>query len=335
MLRKILIAIVTVAVVLYAFYLINSTSEVKDEILRNDSGFVNILKGKEFSAVAYYKDKIYAGGIQGLYLIDPVTFQYEELEDNGKAFKTVRAIYIDRDMLWVGHENGIAILGDGKNQRIGKEEGMADPKVIDIARADENTMYAATYSGVAKISDNGISYMTVKDGLPADTIKTILKDSFGWIWFGAYTSRGGGVVCKKGNEVQSFDIGNGLVHNCITSIVEMHGHKILVGGGVFTEGGANILEYTGEKWKIIKTIKKEDGLAGDKVRNIFIDDHKNIWFCSEYDGVAIFKENGEKAILTDKNGLSDNEVKKVVQDGDGNYWLATKNGITIIGRAFI
>ena len=190
MLRKILIAIVTVAVVLYAFYLINSTSEVKDEILRNDSGFVNILKGKEFSAVAYYKDKIYAGGIQGLYLIDPVTFQYEELEDNGKAFKTVRAIYIDRDMLWVGHENGIAILGDGKNQRIGKEEGMADPKVIDIARADENTMYAATYSGVAKISDNGISYMTVKEGLPADTIKTILKDSFGWIWFGAYTSRG-------------------------------------------------------------------------------------------------------------------------------------------------
>lgn len=375
MTRKIIIGVLAIIMGASLFYLINYNSEKSDDLgisgnsdavynsyatdnpkgaaNSNNSKFINILKGKEFSAIVEYEGMIYAGGIQGLFSIEPDTFEYKELKLDNKPYRTVRALYVDNDELWVGHQDGIIIFNAGSHdglaiansgleekRRINKNNGLKDPRVIDILRIDQDTIFAATFSGIAQIkaenTSQEISFLTRKDYLPGDIIKIMLKESSGGLWLGAYTTRGGGAVYKKGDYIQHFDIKNGLAHNAITTIAETADGKILIGGGVFTQGGANILENIDDKWVITETLKKEDGLAGEKVRNIFVDNLNNIWFCSEYDGVAVFKENGEKIIVSEKDGLSDNEIKKALQDKNDDFWLATRSGINFItNRDFV
>jgi ligand-binding sensor domain-containing protein len=338
MLKKIILFIMALFMASGIYLLVNSGSDTAKPkaVIDVPKGFSELLKGYEFSAVNYCNGAVYAGGIQGLFKIDPETFHWEELKNGGKSYKSVRALYLDNNDLWVGDDEGLTILRDDKIiKTIEKKDGLKDTRIIDILRTDKNTVYAATFSGVAVIRDGNISFITKNDYLPGDSIKVMMKDSYGDIWLGAYNSTGGGIVIEKGEEKQFFNTQNGLVHNCITSFAETPDKKILVGGGFYTEGGASILENIKGKWVITKNLKKKDGLAGDKVRNIYIDNLNQLWFCSEYDGAAIFKEGRRILLLTVKDGLSDNEIKKIVQDKYSNYWLATRNGVTFVKQEAI
>ncbi len=350
MLRKINLAILILVIAAGLYLLINdqpkaATSETKPQ---NHPGYTSLLNGKEFSAITVLDGIVYAGGLQGLFRIDPATLEQIEIKNSDRSFQSVRVLLSDLSTLWVGHDEGLSHIASGVMiENISKQDGLTDPRIIDLIRVDNRTLYAATFSGVAVVRDGDISYLTKNDGLPGDSIKALLKDSFGGIWFGAYDAVGGGIVIKNGESSQVFDIKNGLVHNCITAIVETPEHQVLVGGGLYTEGGANLFEYTREKtagqsgglpggqWIIIETLRKENGLAGDKVRNIFVDQQDRIWFCSEYDGITIFEPGGRVLILTEADGLSDNEVKKIVQDNNHDYWLATRNGVTRISQEAI
>jgi ligand-binding sensor domain-containing protein len=54
-----------------------------------------------------------------------------------------------------------------------------------------------------------------------------------------------------------------------------------------------------------------------------------MWLGSEYDGVAIVDPDGV-TILDRTSGLSDNEVKVMLEDQDGQLWLGTRYGVTVI-----
>jgi ligand-binding sensor domain-containing protein len=52
-----------------------------------------------------------------------------------------------------------------------------------------------------------------------------------------------------------------------------------------------------------------------------------MWFGSEYNGLARL-EAGHWQVLTEKDGLSNPEIKCMVQDDSGNLWIGTRDGIT-------
>ena len=338
MLKRIIGLTLALALATGLYFLINQDAPAdRPEVLAAaHDGFTTLLQGDEFSTIAATQGAIYAGGMQGLFKIDPLTLAAVEIKNGERSFQSVRALYADQNDLWVGHDDGLSIIRDGQVIRtIGKEDGLVDPRVIDLLRVDNTTIYAATFSGLAIIREGSITFLANSDDLPGETIKVMLKDSVGFIWLGAYDARGGGVVIQKGDVKQAFDIETGLVHNCVTSIAETPDHQVLVGGGLLTEGGASLFNYDGQQWQIVRTIQKENGLAGEKVRHIFVDRSNRIWFCSEYDGVAIFRDTGDSLILTTADGLSDNEVKKIVQAENGDYWLATRDGVTRVQAAAI
>ena len=84
----------------------------------------------------------------------------------------------------------------------------------------------------------------------------------------------------------------------------------------------------------LAALTRKDGLAGDKVRLIYQDKAGNIWFASEYDGVAVFRDGKRVALLTTADGLAGQEVKKIVQEDSGIYWLATEQGLNRIATIF-
>jgi ligand-binding sensor domain-containing protein len=122
---------------------------------------------------------------------------------------------------------------------------------------------------------------------------------------------------------RSFSASDGLVHPSITSVTETRDGTIWVGSGFANTGGANRLTDQNR----FAGMSRKDGLAGDKVRQIYEDRLGRLWFCSEYDGVAIFAGGVRQRILTTSDGLAGDEVKKIIEDSDGAFWLATDHGL--------
>ncbi len=80
---------------------------------------------------------------------------------------------------------------------------------------------ASTFDGIAIIEKDTVTEF-IKEGpyLPGPTIKSLYKDSQGFVWYGAFSNLGGGVAVKRDDYIQKFSIENGLIHDNITSIVE-------------------------------------------------------------------------------------------------------------------
>jgi hypothetical protein len=64
----------------------------------------------------------------------------------------------------------------------------------------------------------------------------------------------------------------------------------------------------------------------------FQDSHGNLWFGSEYDGVARF-DGKNWQVLNYGDGLSGLEVKYMLETPDGDMWFGTENSITRISAA--
>ncbi|MDD2456991.1 MAG: hypothetical protein PHQ83_00605 [Eubacteriales bacterium] len=307
------------------------------------AGVEQLLKGNEFSSLAAMETAqgpvVFAGGIQGLYKVDPKSLETSVITDQGEAFRSVRALLVVADQLWIGHERGVSVLEKGVvSRRITTAEGLVDERVLDLLFVDEQTLYVATYTGLGIVRGPSVHWISgdeEEDSLPGESIKVLFQDINQGIWMGAYNARGGGVLVEHAGQRQLISLEDGLVHNSITSIAQLPDGRIAVGGGVYTEGGASLLRQKDGQWLVERNMLRADGLAGEKVRHIFVDRAGQIWFCSEYDGIAIFAGEMRIGLLTVQEGLSDNEVKKIIQLDSGDYWLATRNGLTQITSDFV
>jgi len=345
MLQKVILILMVAVMLGGIFVLVNGdptlvASDGPDAGTQLPAGVDQVLQGHEFSSLAVMDwpqgRAIFAGGIQGLFRIDPETLETSVVTDQGQAFRSVRALLVIDEQLWIGHEQGVSVLEKGViSRRITQSDGLVDERVLDLLGIDDQTLYVATYTGLAMVRGSSVSWISADEGkgkLPGESIKVLFRDSRNGIWMGAYNARGGGVLVESNGQRQFISLEDGLVHNSITSIAELPDGRIAVGGGVYTEGGASLLRFEAGQWKVDQNLHRADGLAGEKVRHVFVDRSGLVWFCSEYDGIAIFDGETRKALLTVQEGLSDNEVKKIIQLDTGEYWLATRDGLTRIRR---
>ena len=86
------------------------------------------------------------------------------------------------------------------------------------------------------------------------------------------------------------------------------------------------MEFRQGAWAIVQSLTVKDGLAGAKVRSVFVDRARTVWFGSEYDGVAQLA-GGRWSLITTRDGLSHQEVMVMAQGSDGTMWLGTRDGL--------
>ena len=107
------------------------------------------------------------------------------------------------------------------------------------------------------------------------------------------------------------------------------GVALVAGAGFGSRGGAS--RFDGTTWI---TWQKRDGLAGEKVRSLLVDDDGAIWFGAEYDGAA--RWNGNRWwYVGSSSGLAGNEVKAMLQDQHGNVWFGTEDGVSRCAREVV
>lgn len=156
---------------------------------------------------------------------------------------------------------------------------------------------------------------SVADGLPSGTVRAILQDDKGYLWFGTKNglSRFDGYQFKnfQFKENQKGILGNNFIH-CITRIDSVN---LWVG----TENGVYILNLETEYFSLFTPTE------GKTIFDILKDRSGNIWLASRLNGLYLFSpSSGEIKQFTftgKRNSVSSNHTTRLEQDSEGNIWI--------------
>lgn len=340
--KSFVLLIIPLAVVLFfsAMLLVTKNGSFPDANLSNSNhsetdtpeGWARLCLDDEFSAIAEQGDVIWAGGRDGVYKFDKKNVAFIGKLELVPNLTYVRGLVVDdENRLFVASQDGLVLYENGSSKFITTKDGLPDNRVNCIMKDHQGVIWVGTWGGAAAYRDGSWETINTGDGLYNDMVNVMLQDSSGGMWFGAYAVKDGGVSCLKDGNWYYFNLTNGLPNENVTGFYEDDDRGIWCGTGFLDRGGACRFVYKDSKPVLEHLMIKSDGLAGEKVRSIFEDSTGKVWFCSEYDGVALFK-NGKSILLNVKDGLSDPEIKLGITDSEGNLWLAARKGVTYISR---
>ena len=286
----------------------------------------------EVSALAVQGQYLWAGGQEGIYKIDMNSCRCEKVSLAGQEVLDVKALLFDPyGVLWIGSFNGLYSY-DGNHLK--KIKALPDDRVNCLFLDKANRLWVGTWKGAVVLDPSGWRIYEKKDGLASDMVNVIIQDSRGWMWFGSYAVRKGGVTCWDGQKWHVFRFPEYLPNANVCDILEDSQGRVWVAIGFVDKGGAVCFEAKNDRPVLSQVWTVRDGLAGEKVRSLFLDSKKRLWFGSEYDGIAVYDGNSF-TVITREDGLSGNEVKDMYEDLHGNFWMATEDGITKISKGGI
>ncbi|HKI45679.1 MAG TPA: two-component regulator propeller domain-containing protein [Balneolales bacterium] len=197
-----------------------------------------------------------------------------------------------------------------------------------------------------------VPYQT-RDGLPQNSVTTLLQDKRGYLWVGTYN----GLARFDGLRFESFSDPAGLLNNSyIYSLIEDQDSTIWIGtvnNGLFRMKNGRISRYTkfrslmsddikclaldwsGALWigtygdGLLRihndSLKHYYSLAG--IQTLYIDallcDSKgNVWVGSRGSGLYRF-DNDHFDYYGAQNGLTSNHIRDIKEDQKGRLWIAT------------
>jgi len=294
---------------------------------RAPAGWLLLRSLGNLQSVVLQQDTVWAGGVEGLFKLDRRSGALLNPGPGAANLGFVHDLLADRQgILWIARDAGVTKYDGSTWATLDEASGVSPGPVFALLEDREGTIWLGRQDGVLQIRPHSIRSLGKKDGIDMGAVDVLYQDRLDRIWIGSSDPRQGGLAVTESAGFHSFSVADGLVHPSITSVTETRGGTIWVGSGFAGAGGANRLT---EHNRFVGMTRK-DGLAGDKVRLIYEDRLNRLWFCSEYDGVALFVGGVHQRTLTTTDGLAGQEVKKIVEDADGAYWLATDHGLNKI-----
>lgn len=288
--------------------------------------FQNLLEKYEISSLIEFDGSVYAGGLEGVFKIDPKDLSYEKL-NIGDIF-LVKDLLVYNKELYIGHEEGIKVYKDGEYRDIlNRFSKVEDIRVNDLYVDSDGDIWAGTYGGVLSLEQGNWKSLTVDDGLMDDTVFLIIEDGLGGIVFGHYASANSGLSYLKNGKWKYFNTENGLPHNYITDGTRI-GNKLYITTGFYDLGGVAVFNISEEGINHESNIIEKWGDFGSKARSIGYREGE-LWIGTEYNGLSIIK-SGNTYNFNEENGLVNNEVKSILFRKDGKVWLGTRSGVSVI-----
>ena len=286
----------------------------------------------EVRALALEGDTLYAGGADGLCAIDTRTLRVTHPFPVGAPpLGQVRGLLLEGDhTLWIAQEHGLTRMRGRTVRTFTTSDGLPSNSAQCLLRARDGRLWVGTFEGAAVMDGDRFTPVTTRDGLLDDMVNAIGEDAAGGIWFGSYDAPRGGVSVLRDGHWYTFSRQDGLPHADVTCFLLAADGTMWAGTGFDDRGAAVRFDIVaGGRPRIVQTLTKSDGLAGEKVRSLYQDPIGDIWFGSERDGIAVRTPSGFR-IVTTAQGMSDNETKAMVPGSGTTLWLGTRNGITLL-----
>lgn len=306
-------------------------------------GFTVFCEGEEISALFLEEDMLWVGGRDGVKRLHQETG--EVLDYIAEDLELIYAAEIGRaedGSVWIGHNNGVTVW-TAQGERVDyTAPDMTGGRVNTVLVTGEQ-VYVGTMQGATVFRKEGERWQPVErlnkeNGLLSNPVN-VLEQSKEALWFGSYLdNQPGGISIKTAQGWQYLTIEEGLAHPYINAILPLE-DKVLAACGQLTAGGLNVISKVQENYQVTDTYDMEDGIPGEKVRWLYKDWAGYLWITTESDGLILSKDTElehpiDGVVLTRESGLSDNEIKRIIES-DKYYWLAGRYGLTRIEKTAI
>ena len=162
--------------------------------------------------------------------------------------------------------------------------------------------------------------ITTKDGLSQNTIRCMLQDSRGFMWFGTFN----GLNRYDGREfivmLPEFGVPS-LKENRIKNLVEDHN------GGLWVQTNSDFMDfYNSRSGAFVDYLKKN---TPHNYKNIMVAKNGDIWLWGTQNGCCRVKfENGQpETTFFDKDNINSNITNFVFECPDNTIWIGTDKGL--------
>lgn len=172
--------------------------------------------------------------------------------------------------------------------------------------------------------------ITTEQGLSQNVVRTILQDSFGYIWIGTDY----GLDRYDGDEFKTYKHDPGddssISDNHIWSLCEDSRRNIWIG----TDNGLNLFDRRRNLFiRFTYDVDNNQSISSNRIRSVIEDSNGIIWIGTWGGGLNRLDQKSGEFILyptsdSGDEGISDKYVRIVYEDSKGLIWIGTSNGLS-------
>jgi ligand-binding sensor domain-containing protein len=278
-------------------------------------------------------------------------------QTNGLSTDFVWCLFEDREHnVWVGTQNGLNRFRDEKIATLTHAEGLMNDDVGALAAGIDGSVWVSTSAGIVRVDGEHRNLY-----LAGVRTMGLSVEQTGRVWTG--TKRG--IASMKGGKWAYFASPAGTRLNDVTAITEDDGNAIWFvdarkglcrwGDGRITDfsqepllRGKSILvagpDHIGNLWlglyeggvvvfdgSQFRAYSERDGLAGGFVDSVLAEPDGTVWIGAER-GLSRFRDQ-TFVTWNSANGLPQERVLWVLDDGDERIWLGYSTGVVCVSRA--
>ena len=219
--------------------------------------------------------------------------------------------------LWLGTQTGLVRFDGVRFTPLESVYASAPSNVWirGIAEDSEGGLWFGTNeSGVFRVHDGSIVQYSQKDGLPSDTVQSVIAVPNGDVWISTVN----GVARFSGGRLTAYKTEAGLTTNTLRAAAIDRDGKIWVGGE-----SSSLNVWNGSRFDSVPLalIPPDAG-----VRSILTSRDGTLWIGTT--AGLIVKKDGHERLITIKDGLGDNWVMALIESADGSVFIGTRSGFS-------
>lgn len=268
---------------------------------------------------------LWLGSPDGLYRFDGVVFELYQPQSGGPfSDRNVSSLLaLPNGDLWIGFTYGICLLRNGHATNYTSRDGVPSGGVWGLAQDREGVTWAASGSGLARLEDNRWKEVGKDWNFPEGPAHTIFLDRQGTLWVSTENTL---LFLPAG--ARRFQL-TGIRVGEVSRIAQAASGKLW-------------MAETSRSVRPIPLSDKRQPLDDAEVQvgsgGMLFDDDGALWITSIGDGLRrapapellrgkIKEFSTAIESFTARDGLSDDYVRVILQDREGNIWVGTNNGL--------
>ena len=245
--------------------------------------------------------------------------------------------YVDHnDIIWMCNDRALYLYDSTTRKSIVIKNNIRE-NVTNVVQIDSTHYFIGT--------DVGIHYADLKQGILSlspcnklDTLKFQTNELYYHqksrkVFIGTFQK---GIFVYDLNLHRIVTLKSDLTDISINRIRAFGENEILIatdGAGVYK---MNVYTYQNEPY-IVADFNSYNGMNGNAINDIYIDEEKRIWMANYPIGVTVHDNrysdyNWIRHSLANEQSLINDQVNAIIEDSDSDLWFATNNGVSLYRR---